>query len=127
MVETELKFTKTHEWIEAQGARRKVGISNFAQEQLGDIVFVEFPEDEKHVKTGDEVCIVESCKATASIYAPVAGRVVATNTALADAPEKINDSPYEEGWLFEIEVDDGADESALLDQADYLKLCEEEH
>lgn len=127
MVETELKFTKTHEWIEAQGARRKVGISDFAQEQLGDIVFVEFPEDEKQVNAGDEVCIVESCKATASIYAPVAGRVVATNTALADAPEKINESPYEEGWLFEIEVDDGADESALLDQTDYLKLCEEEH
>ena len=84
MVEKELKFTKAHEWREAQGARRKVGISNFAQEQLGDIVFVEFPEDEKQVKAGDEVCIVESCKATASIYAPIAGRVVASGVGAAE-------------------------------------------
>ena len=129
MVGEQFKFLKSHEWIEPEGKRRKVGISDFAQSQLGDIVFVEFPdEDEKDVAAGDEVCVIESCKATASVYAPLAGRVVAFNRGLADEPEKINQSPYEEGWLFEIEVDEGkgGDESALMDHEAYLKMCNEE-
>ena len=126
LVQEKLKFAKTHEWIEPEGARRKVGISDFAQSQLGDIVFFEPPEVGKQVRAGEEVCIVESCKATASVYAPMAGKVVAVNGALEDAPEKINESPYEEGWFFELEVGEGAEESGLLDHEAYLKTCNEE-
>jgi len=126
MVETELKFAKSHEWIEATGKTRKVGISNFAQDQLGDIVYVELKEAGESVGAGDEACIVESCKATASVYAPMAGKIVAYNSELENAPEKINESPYEEGWLFEIEVEDGADESGLMDSEAYVKVCDEE-
>lgn len=126
MVETELKFMKSHEWIEGEGATRKVGISDFAQDQLGDIVYVEFQEPGQAKAAGEEVCIVESCKATASVYAPVAGKIVAYNTTLEDAPEKINESPYGEGWIFKIEVEAGADESKLLDVEAYKKACEED-
>lgn len=126
MVETELKFTKSHEWIEPTGKTRKVGISQFAQEQLGDIVFVEFKDEGTELAPGDEACLIESCKATASVYAPVPGRIVAINKGLEDAPEKINESPYQEGWILEIEVADGADESGLMDFDAYKKTCEEE-
>src|SRR5947208_2742305 len=110
----QLKFTKTHEWIELAGAVRKVGISEFAQQQLGDIVYVEFPAAGKSVKAGEEVCVIESTKATSGIYAPLAGKIVRFNDALRDAPETINQSPYENGWLFELEASANADESALL-------------
>lgn len=126
MVESTLKFAKSHEWIEPAGKTRKVGISQFAQEQLGDIVFVEFKEPGAELAAGEEACLIESCKATASVYAPVAGKIVAFNKALENAPEKINESPYEDGWLFEIEVADGADESALMDIDAYQKACAEE-
>lgn len=122
----DLKFTESHEWIEPTGARRKVGISDFAQDQLGDLVFVEFPDEEETVAAGDEICIIESCKATASIYAPLAGKIAAYNKSLVEEPEKINQSPYEEGWLFELEVEDGADDSKLLGYDDYMKTCAEQ-
>ncbi len=121
-----LKFTKTHEWIEPQGSRRKVGISDFAQSQMGDIVYVEFPETDRDVEAGEEVCVIESCKATASIYAPVKGRIASHNGALHDAPEKINQSPYGEGWLFEIQVEAEVNDSALMNHSDYLTTCKEE-
>lgn len=124
MVESDLRYTKSHEWIEPSGKTRKVGISQFAQEQLGDIVFVEFKEVGTVLAPGDEACLIESCKATASVYAPLAGRIVAVNKGLEAAPEKINQSPYGDGWLFEIEVS-GGDESGLLSLADYQKTCEE--
>lgn len=125
MNEKDLKFAKTHEWIESSGARRKVGISDFAQSQLGDIVFVEFPDAGKTLKAGEEACIVESCKATASVYAPVSGKIVAYNTGLADNPEAINQSPYDKGWLFEIELDAASGERDLMGQEAYLKTCNE--
>src|SRR5262245_26037135 len=115
----QLKYAKTHEWIEPSGAVRKVGISDFAQQQLGDLVFVEFPAPGKNVKAGEEVCVIESTKATSGIYAPLSGKVVRYNDALTKAPETINQSPYENGWLFELEVAAGADESVLLDAAAY--------
>lgn len=123
MDEKSLKYTKSHEWIEPSGDRRKVGISDHAQEQLGDIVFVEFPAEGKVVAAGDEVCVIESCKATASVYAPVAGRVVAFNRELTTAPDTVNREPYGGGWLFELEVT--GDDSGLLDQAAYAKTTEE--
>lgn len=120
-----LKFTKTHEWIEPSGARRKVGISDFAQSQLGDVVYVEFPDAGKTLAAGDEACLIESCKATASVYAPVAGKIVAYNKALVNDPQAINQSPYDEAWLFEIELAPGADDSGLLNHEAYLKTCNE--
>jgi glycine cleavage system H protein len=121
----QLKYVETHEWIEPSGERRKVGISDFAQDQLGDIVYVEFPEGEKEVRAGDEVCIVESTKATGTVYAPVAGRIVAYNKALEDDPGRINSSPFEAGWLFEVQVAAGADESRLMGYDDYQKVTHE--
>jgi glycine cleavage system H protein len=121
-----LKFTKSHEWIEGTGAVRKVGISDFAQHQLGDIVFVDFPAPGKAVQAGEEVCVIESCKATSGIFTPLAGKVVRFNTALADAPDSINNSPYDTGWLFELEVAAGADEGELLDNAAYQAVCDAE-
>lgn len=121
-----LFYTKSHEWIEPSGARRKIGITDFAQGQLGDIVFVEFPKTPKKLAAGDEACIIESCKATASVYAPVPGTIVAVNTPLTTTPEKINQSPLEEGWLFELELDASADTSSMLSLDAYEKFCKEE-
>ncbi|OPZ09049.1 MAG: Glycine cleavage system H protein [candidate division BRC1 bacterium ADurb.BinA292] len=122
-----LRYRATHEWIEASGAERRVGISSFAQEQLGDIVFVELPTDlPRDVAAGDEVLVIESCKATSSVYAPLAGRVTGVNQRLADHPERINQDPTGEGWLFTLEVAPGADESELLDAESYRRLCEAE-
>ena len=126
MDKEKLKFMKSHEWIEAEGATRKVGISEFAQGQLGDIVFVEFLDLVEELGAGDEACVVESCKATASVYAPLSGKIKSYNQSLVDEPELINQSPYENGWLFEIEVADGVDESALMDYEAYQRSCDKE-
>jgi glycine cleavage system H protein len=123
MTAEQLKFTKTHEWIEPEGKVRKVGISDFAQHQLGDIVYVEFPAGGKSLQAGEEACVIESCKATSGIYAPLPGKIVRFNDALGNAPETVNQSPYDEGWLFELEVAPGADESGLLSHADYEAVC----
>ena len=126
MNKADLKFTKSHEWVEPRGSKRKVGISDFAQDQMGDIVYVEFPIEGKTVHAGEEVCVIESCKATASVYAPTSGTIVRVNRELEIAPEKINQSPYEEGWLYEIEIDPEATEDAtLMDLTTYLKTTEE--
>ncbi len=125
-LEKSILFAKSHEWIQAAGDRRKVGISDFAQGQLGDIVFVEFPKPGRKYAAGDEVCIIESCKATASVYAPLAGTLVAVNDALPGSPEKINQSPYEEGWLFQLEIVEPVDESRLMTTPQYEKFCREE-
>jgi len=125
MSKEQLKYTKSHEWIETAGKERKVGISDFAQSQMGDIVFVDLPAAGKEVKAGDEVVVIESCKATASVYAPVAGKIVAFNKALSDAPEKINQAPYGDGWLFKIEVADEASANPLMDHDAYIKTCNE--
>ena len=123
----ELRYVKTHEWIEPSGSRRKIGLSNFAQEQLGDIVYMDFSaETGRKVDAGDEIGVIESCKAASSIYSPLAGTIVAVNTALADRPELINQSPYEDGWLCEIEVTGDVDAAALMSHDDYSKSCEEE-
>lgn len=119
------QFTESHEWIETEGAVRRVGITDFAQNHLGDIVFIDFPmESGERVAVGDEVCIIESCKATASVYAPVGGTLKAVNNALEDAPQTVNQSPEDEGWLFAIEPD--GDVAGLFDEAAYRLLCSEE-
>jgi glycine cleavage system H protein len=120
----DLKYTETHEWVrqEADGTFT-VGITDHAQQQLGDVVFVDMPAAGRSFKQGEECGVIESVKAAADIYAPVAGEIVAANTALADAPEKINQAPYET-WLFKIKPHDAAELQNLLDAAAYQKVAE---
>ena len=119
MTPEDLRYTAEHEWVAAGGAasRRAIGITDFAQDSLGDIVFVQLPEPGTAVQAGDSFGEVESTKSVSEIYAPVAGTVVARNEALDDDPELINSDPYGEGWLVEIEPADPAAVAGLLDAA----------
>ena len=121
-VRNDLKYTDTHEWLKLEGGNAKVGITDHAQSELTDIVFVELPEEGKEVKKGDELCVVESVKSVSEIYSPVSGKIVKVNSELEDSPETVNSSPYDEGWLVEIEVGDSAEADSLLDADSYKKL-----
>jgi len=101
-VPSELKYTKSHEWLRVDDDLITVGISDHAQELLGDLVFVELPEPGTEFVTGDECCVVESVKAASDVYMPISGEIVEINEALADEPEIINTSPYDNGWLFKV-------------------------
>lgn len=120
----DLKYTDTHEWVrqEADGTLT-VGITDHAQEALGDVVFVDMPAAGRAFKKGEECGVIESVKAAADIYAPVSGEILAANAELADAPEKVNQQPYET-WLFKIKPQDGAELENLLDAAAYRKVAE---
>ena len=117
-----LKYTKTHEWVKSAGNKVKVGITDHAQEALTDIVFVELPAVGKQVKKGEELCVVESVKSVSEVYAPVSGKIVAVNTKLDESPEIINDKPYDDGWLVELEITDKAELNTLLDATAYKKM-----
>lgn len=114
-----LKYTKTHEWVKLEDDTAVVGITDHAQEELTDIVFVELPEEGKELKKGDELCIVESVKSVSEIYSPLSGKISEVNKDLEDEPEAINDSPYEEGWLVKIEISDKSETEDLLDAEGY--------
>lgn len=118
-IPAELKYAKSHEWarLEADGTVT-VGITDHAQELLGDLVFIELPEVGKRVEAGKEIAVVESVKAASDIYAPLAGSISAVNQAVADAPEQVNEGPYA-AWLFRIRPDNAADLGKLLDAAGY--------
>jgi len=117
-----LKYTDTHEWVKLEGKKARVGITDHAQEELTDIVFVELPDVDKAVKKGDELCVVESVKSVSEIYAPVSGKVITVNKKLEDAPETINESPYDEGWLVELELSDASEIKKLLDATAYKQV-----
>ena len=120
---TDLKYTPTHEWIRQESdGTVTIGITDHAQQQLGDVVFVEPPAPGRTVKKGDECGVVESVKAAADIYAPISGEIVAANAELADAPEKINQDPYG-AWMFRIKPDTPAELSSLLDAAAYEQVA----
>ncbi|WP_102128280.1 glycine cleavage system protein GcvH [Deinococcus planocerae] len=116
---TELKYAKTHEWLGADGT---VGISDFAQDQLGDVVYVELPEVGRAVTAGESVAVVESVKTASDIYAPASGTITAVNDALRDSPELINSGPYADGWLFRIENPEPADD--LLSAEEYAQSAQ---
>ncbi len=122
-IPSELKFSKEHEWIkiDSEGVAT-VGITDHAQELLGDMVYVELPEVSNHVAIGDETGVVESVKAASDIYAPLSGEIVEVNEALADEPELVNSDPYNEGWLYKMSVADEADLDALLAADEYADL-----
>jgi glycine cleavage system H protein len=115
-----LKYTATHEWVRLEGNEAVVGITHFAQAQLGDITFVELPAAGAYLKAGDEMGTVESVKAASDLYSPVSGEVVAVNAALDRSPEKVNESPYEEGWMVRLRI--SGETPGLLDADAYAKL-----
>jgi len=114
-----VKFTREHEWIRVDGDTGTVGLSEYAQEQLGDIVFVELPEVGAAVSQGAEAAVVESVKAASEVYAPASGEVTAVNESLADEPAKVNADAMGEGWLFQIRLSDVAELDPLMDAAAY--------
>lgn len=113
------RFTQDHEWIRVDGDVGAVGITDYAQGQLGDVVFVELPEPGRQVAKGDEVAVVESVKAASEVYAPISGEVVAANDALADQPALVNQAPLGDGWFFKLRLSDPAELDGLMDQAAY--------
>ena len=121
----DLKYSATHEWSKVDGDIVTVGITDFAQDQLGDVVFVELPEPGKKFSAGDAAAVVESVKTASDIYAPVSGEVTEVNGELEDAPEKLNESPYEGGWLFKLQVSDEGELENLLSAEDYQATAEE--
>jgi glycine cleavage system H protein len=123
-VPEELQYTRSHEWVRTEGDTATIGITDHAQEELGDIVFVELPEEGATFDVGDAFGTVESVKAVSDLYAPVGGEVVEVNEALDDAPEKINEDPYGDGWIIKLRVSDEGE--GLLSASDYEKLLEEE-
>ncbi|HXX91769.1 MAG TPA: glycine cleavage system protein GcvH [Acidimicrobiales bacterium] len=125
LVPDELRYTRDHEWARATDDAVRVGITDYAQDALGDIVFVSLPEPGTHVQAGDVLGEIESTKSVSEIYAPVAGVVAAVNGALADAPERLNADPYGDGWICDITVDDPATVQVLLDAAAYQELVAE--
>jgi len=123
-VPDDLRYSKDHEWIREEGDRLRIGVTDYAQDALGDVVFVQIPEVGIKVTAGDSFSEVESTKSVSDIYAPVAGTIVEVNADLADAPQRVNDDPYGEGWLCVLEPDDGAEVASLLDAAAYKALIE---
>ena len=121
----DLRYTREHEWARNKAGRIVVGITDFAQDQLGDVVYVELPDVGDPVKKGESFGVVESTKAVSELFAPISGKVVEVNDPLSDAPETINEDPYEEGWIA-IEPSDPKDLEALMDAKTYRAFVEEQ-
>ncbi len=120
------RYTKTHEWILLEGDIATVGISDYAQHALSDVVYVELPEVGQQVEQGEAVAVVESVKAAEDVYAPLSGEIVAINEALPDNPEWVNEDPYGKGWFFKLKPSDPSAYDQLLDATAYQKVVEEE-
>ena len=126
-VPTELRYTSSHEWVRLEDdGTVTVGITDHAQEALGDLVFVETPEVGIEYAAEDACCVIESVKAASDMYMPITGEIIETNGALTDEPETINTSPYDDGWIFKIKPDDEDDDGQLMDAATYEAEIEEE-
>lgn len=119
-----LRYSASHEWSKLDGDTVTVGITDFAQDQLGDVVFVELPKVGQRVAAGSAVAVVESVKTASDIYAPVSGEVTEVNSALDSAPETINSAPYEDGWMFKLRLSDEGELERLLDAGAYQKVAE---
>jgi len=128
MVElSKLKYSETHEWVNLNGKIATVGISDHAQKEISDVVFVELPKLDRVLKKKDSAMVIESVKAAFDIYAPVSGKVIKVNDKLKDKPELVNRSPYEEGWLFQVECSDLKEYDSLLTEAQYNSVKEAAH
>lgn len=120
-----LYYTEDHEWIKVDGKIGQVGITDFAQNALGQIVYVELPEEEEYFSAGDVFAVIESVKAASDSFLPVSGKIVEVNYELEDAPELLNEGPFE-NWIVTIEIDDLGELDNLMDEEAYIKFCEEE-
>lgn len=121
----ELKYSSDHEWVKIDGDVAYIGVSDFAQSQLGDVVFVEIPDEGREIKAGETFSVIESVKAVSDIIAPVSGKIVKVNDALGDTPELINQDPYGDAWIVAVELSDVSELDALLDGDAYEKLTAE--
>ena len=124
MIPQELLYAKSHEWLKVDGENGTIGITHFAQEQLGDLTFIELPQEGDTFEAGDEFGSIESVKAASEVYMPVACEVIAVNENLEDAPEKVNDDPYGDGWLVKVKITGSTDD--LLDATAYQEVTEED-
>ena len=120
---SDLRYTQQHEWISVDGDVATVGISQFAQEQLGDVVFVELPEIGKQMAKRDEACVVESVKAASEVYAPVSGEIVEVNSALTDQPDLVNTDSTGKGWFIKIRLSNNSELDGLMDEAGYTAFA----
>jgi glycine cleavage system H protein len=126
-IPSNLKFSKTHVWLEDLGENNyRVGITDFAQDELGDIVFVEPPEEGREYDQADECAVVESVKSTSDIYCPLSGIITEINSELNDTPDLINSEPYSEGWIFILKANDDSELNELIDANNYYKLINED-
>ena len=125
-VPSELKFLSSHEWVSVDGDVATVGVSDHAQELLGDLVYVELPEVGSAVAAGDSVAVIESVKAASDTYAPVSGEIIEVNEELEDSPERINDDPYGDGWMYRVKMEDAGEVNDLLDADSYSDSIEDE-
>ncbi|NQZ87547.1 MAG: glycine cleavage system protein GcvH [Colwellia sp.] len=126
-IPSELKYATSHEWVRQEGnGVVTVGITEHAQELLGDMVFVELPDVDDEISTGDDVAVAESVKAASDIYAPVSGKVIEINEDLDDSPELVNSDAFGAGWLFKVQLDDASDLDALLDAEGYANSIDED-
>lgn len=122
-----LKYTRSHEWVlDNNDGTVTIGITDHAQELLGDMVFIEIPENDREVEAGEECAVVESVKAASDVYAPVSGKVIDANEQLADAPELVNEDPYGGGWMFKIQLSDNSQMDGLLDATAYADVENED-
>ncbi len=117
-----MKYTESHEWITVKKNLGRVGISAYAQEELGDVVYIQLPKVGQRIEAGEEVAVLESTKAAADIYCPVSGEITAVNQALASDPTLLNTSPENEGWLFEIALSDASELDTLMSDEQYLQM-----
>jgi glycine cleavage system H protein len=118
-IPAELKYTKSHEWVRVSGAEAEIGITDHAQHELTDVVFVELPETGRQVKAGEACAVVESVKTASDIYSPVGGQVTAVNKAVTENPALVNSEPYAGGWLFKVRLSNPGETAALLSAAEY--------
>ncbi len=121
---SELKYSKEHEWVRVDGDVATVGITDYAQGQLGDVVYVELPDVGRHVEQDKEAAVVESVKAASEVFAPISGEVVEVNGALADSPNTVNEAPTGDGWFFKLKIKDKKQLDALMDEVAYQKYVE---
>lgn len=126
MYPEDLKYHKEHTWVRVSGKKATIGITDYAQDALGDIVYIDLPETDTTIEANSELAGIESTKATSSVISPVSGAVTEVNDDLSESPEVINEEPYGKGWIAIIEIDDASEVDDLMDAADYAKYVEEE-
>jgi glycine cleavage system H protein len=126
MTPDDLKYHKEHTWVKVSGRKATIGITDYAQDALGDIVYIDLPEVDMDVEINSEIGEIESTKATSSIIAPVSGKVTEVNEDLSESPETLNEDPYGKGWIAIIELEDASEQEDLMDASEYTKYVEEE-